>query len=340
MFRGFKVSRFQGLNISMIQCLNVSMAPSLPSRRAEQGYVLLTLMLFVALLAIASLAWIQKVDFEIKRDREEELIHRGVQYSRALRHYVKKFGHYPARIEDLESTNNVHYLRKRYKDPITGKDFKLLRMNDIQSSFNPAAASGMPPGNPGSPIQGGAPGALNMSNNVAPGAPGPSSNPGGPGPSSNPGGPQDQPQSGAGDNASDSPDQTAQNGPRPLNASQSPGGPGNPTGPGNGQSFGGLPIVGVASTSKEKSIRQFNKKDHYNQWQFIYDPSTDRGGLLTTPNQPPLQNAVQIQPQNGQQNGTNQNQPGFSPGPGGMNPGGMNPGMQPPQQQPQEPNQQ
>lgn len=315
------------------------MIQSPPSRHSEQGYVLLTLMLFVALLAIASLAWIQKVDFEIKRDREEELIHRGVQYSRALRHYVKKFGHYPARIEDLESTNNVHYLRKRYKDPITGKDFKFLRMNEIQSSFNPAAASGMAPGNPGSPIQGGAPGALNAGNNVAQGGPGPSSNPGNPGPSSNPGGPQDQTQSAAGDNTSDSPDQAVQNGAATANAPQpqGPSGPGNPVGPGNGngQSFGGLPIVGVASTSKKKSIREFNKKDHYNQWQFIYDPSTDRGGLLTTPNQPPLQNAVQIQQQPGQQNNNGQNQPGFSPGPGGMNPG-----MQPPETSPQQPNQQ
>jgi type II secretory pathway pseudopilin PulG len=315
----------------MIQRLNVSMIQSPPFRRGERGYVLLTLMLFVALLAIASLAWIQKVDFEIKRDREEELIHRGVQYSRALRHYVKKFGHYPARIEDLESTNNVHYLRKRYKDPITGKDFKFLRMNDIQSSFNPGAASGMAPGNPGSPIQGGAPGALNMGNNVAQSGPGPSSNPGSPGPSSNPAGPQDP--SGTGDN-SDS-DQAAQNGPGRASPTQGPSGPGNQTGPVNGQSFGGLPIVGVASTSKNKSIREFNKKDHYNQWQFIYDPSTDRGGLLTTPNQPPLQNAVQVQQQPGQQNNNGQNQPGFSPGPGGMNPG-----MQPPQQDTQQPNQQ
>jgi hypothetical protein len=297
-------------------------------------------MLFVALLAIASLAWIQKVDFEIKRDREEELIHRGVQYSRALRHYVKKFGHYPARIEDLESTNNVHYLRKRYKDPITGKDFKFLRMNEIQSSFNPGAASGMAPGNPGSPIQGGAPEALNLSNSAAQSGPGPSSNPGGSGPSSNPGEPQDQPQSGAGDNSN--PDQAAQNGSASANAPQGPGGLGNQPGPGNqtgsgnnnGQSFGGLPIVGVASTSKNKSIRVFNKKDHYNQWQFIYDPSTDRGGLLTTPNQPPLQNAVQIQQQPAQQNTNGVNQPGFSPGPGGMNPG-----MQQPQSNPQEPNQ-
>jgi type II secretory pathway pseudopilin PulG len=315
------------------------MTKSLPSRRGERGYVLLTLMLFVALLAIASLAWIQKVDFEIKRDREEELIHRGVQYSRALRHYVKKFGHYPARIEDLESTNNVHYLRKRYKDPITGKDFKFLRQNDVQISFNPGAASGMPPGNPGSPIQGGQPGALNLNNNDVQGGPGPSSIPGGPGPSSNPGGPQDQPQSGGSDNSADSSDQPAQKGPGPASASPGPSGPSNQTGPGNGQSFGGLPIIGVASTSKDKSIRAFNKKDHYNQWQFIYDPSTDRGGLLTTPNQPPLQNAVQVQQQNGQQNGNGQNQTGFSPGPGGMNPG-MQPPQQLPQPDPQQPNQQ
>ena len=294
---------------------------------------MLTLMLFVALLAIASLAWIQKVDFEIKRDREEELIHRGVQYSRALRHYVKKFGHYPARIEDLESTNNVHYLRKRYKDPITGKDFKFLRMNDVQSSFNPGAASGMAPGNPGSPIQGGAPGALNMSNNVAQGGPGPSSNPGGPGPSSNPGGPQNGQPTQPDDNSDSA--QPAQDGPAAANSPQGPGGPVNQSGPGNGPTFGGLPIIGVASTSKNKSIREFNKKDHYNQWQFIYDPSTDRGGLLTTPNQPPLQNAVQVQQQPGQQNNNGQNQPGFSSGPGGMNPG-----MQPPQPDPQQPNQQ
>jgi hypothetical protein len=51
-------------------------------------------------------------------------------------------------------------------------------------------------------------------------------------------------------------------------------------------------MVGVASTSKDKTIRIFNKKDHYYQWQFIYDPSSDTGGLLTTPNQQSLQAAT------------------------------------------------
>jgi hypothetical protein len=50
--------------------------------------MLLTLMLFVTLLAIASMSWIESVDFQIKRDLEEELIHRGVGYSPSIRRYV------------------------------------------------------------------------------------------------------------------------------------------------------------------------------------------------------------------------------------------------------------
>ena len=68
----------------------------------------------------------------MKRDREEEMIHRGVQYSRAIRRYVKKTGRYPTRLEELENTNNIRFLRKRYKDPITGKDFKLLHVGEVQ----------------------------------------------------------------------------------------------------------------------------------------------------------------------------------------------------------------
>src|SRR5579863_2253568 len=113
------------------------MHASAPKRRQEQGYVLITLLLFVALLAISTVILLPKIEFQIKRDREEELIHRGVQYSRAIKHYVKKFGKYPTRLEDLEDTNNLRFLRKRYKDPVTGKDFKLLHITDVQSSFGP-----------------------------------------------------------------------------------------------------------------------------------------------------------------------------------------------------------
>ncbi len=109
---------------------------SLRLDRAEEGYVLLSLLLIVALLVVAAAAVLPSISFEIKRDREQELIHRGVQYSRAIRSYYKKFGRYPTRIEELESTNNLRFLRKRYKDPITGQDFKLLHFGEVKMAFN------------------------------------------------------------------------------------------------------------------------------------------------------------------------------------------------------------
>jgi hypothetical protein len=54
------------------------------------------------------------------------------------------------------------------------------------------------------------------------------------------------------------------------------------------QVFGGSAIVGVASSSPKKTIREFNRKNHYKDWQFVYDPNLDRGGMLTGPAQPPL----------------------------------------------------
>ena len=307
-------------------------------RRAERGYVLLTLILFTAVLAILSLAWIQKVDFEIKRDREQELIHRGVQYSRAVRRFFKKFGRYPARIEELEQTNHVRFLRKRYKDPITGKDFKPLYMTDVQTSFSPGAASGLPPGTPGSN-----PAALQ------PGAAPPGFPANMPGPAtananlSAPSGDTGQaPEQSAG-NIPGQPDQSATNNAGSATPSATPQPPA--SAPGSGQTtagksgdnrvFGGGPIVGVVSTSKEKSIRVFNKKDHYNQWQFIYDPATDRGGLLMTPNQPPLQGAANNNGQQNPQPGANpqgQN-PSFGPTQG-AGPGSPQPPQSPPEQQP------
>ncbi len=49
--------------------------------------------------------------------------------------YYKKFGRYPTRLEDLENTNNQRYLRKRYKDPITGKDFSCCILGEVQMAW-------------------------------------------------------------------------------------------------------------------------------------------------------------------------------------------------------------
>jgi len=290
-----------------------------PKRRSEHGYILLTLMLFVALLTIGMLALVQNIETQIKRDREEELIHRGVQYARAVKHFYIKFGRYPNSIADLENTNNYRSLRKRYKDPLnrdpaTGKerDFKLLHMTDVQMSFAGGVPGALPPGLGPS---GQAAGGLN-SVNPAPDA-----------------SEQDQ-------TASQNPQAAGQNGSSDQNgqpSTQSVQQPGrtqsNDSGSGGAQVFGGGGIVGVASASKDKTIREFNKKDHYNQWQFIYDPNSNKGGLLMTPNQPSLTGSVQtVAPgTNGSQAPPGQNPPGIGPnqpGPGGP----QQPNPQPPDQ--------
>ncbi len=311
-------------------------------RRSEHGYILITIILFVSLVAIAAVIMAPVIAFQVKRDREEELIHRGVQYSRAMKHFVKKFGRYPMGLEELENTNQVRFLRRRYKDPITGKDFKILHMGDVQMAFgggiagatpagglNQAAAAGLASG--GAMATKGILSTLTAAGGVAGGV-----NPGGQTPGV---GTPTGPDATAGQNPDGSANATGGAAPNQGSsfAAAGPGPPGSfgAVGQGNsatgGQVFGGGPMVGVASTSKDKSIRIFNKKDHYYQWQFIYDPSTDTGGLLATPNQPSLQGAATAtQPGAPGAPGT----PGSAVAPGAFGGGISGPGGQPGQPTP------
>jgi type II secretory pathway pseudopilin PulG len=60
---------------------------------------------------------------EAQRQKEDELIWRGLQYVRAIRLYQMKNGGLPASVDVLV---DGHFLRKKYKDPITNDDFDLL----------------------------------------------------------------------------------------------------------------------------------------------------------------------------------------------------------------------
>jgi type II secretory pathway pseudopilin PulG len=88
----------------------------------EDGFLLLAVIFMVALVLLSLAVAAPRIAASIQRDREIELVHRGEQYKRAIRLYYKKFGNYPTSIDQLESTNNLRFLRKRYLDPLTGKD--------------------------------------------------------------------------------------------------------------------------------------------------------------------------------------------------------------------------
>jgi type II secretory pathway pseudopilin PulG len=249
-------------------------------RRREGGYVLLGLLLMVSVLIIAAAVVAPNLAFQIKRDREEELVHRGVQYTRAIRSYAKRTGRYPIRAEDLLGGPDQRFIRKLYKDPMTGGDFKFLHLDDVQ----PAAANLNPSG-----VQAG----MNDGAPASPGVP--------PTPAS----------------FDDSADAVGQTSPQPnalarggtaLDASS------------NAATSGSQPgrlIFGVVSKSKARSIREFNHKDHYSDWLFFYDPRSDRGYEIKgptslTPQVFPVHAPNQTQPGGpGQQ--TSQQQPQDAP---------------------------
>jgi type II secretory pathway pseudopilin PulG len=219
-------------------------------RSGESGYVLLAVMLAVTLILVAMSIELPRIAQQIKREKEEELVHRGKDYATAVKRFVhKNGGRYPLSVEQLEDTNHIRFLRKRYKDPMTGEsDWKMVHAGEAQINI-PVAKPGGPGGiNPGLSGSGGT--NQSVTNNPPPGIAQLNPNAGG----STFGQPQSQP-AGAGNLGS-------------LNTSNI----------GNGQTVGGGQIIGVASTSKKQSIKEFNDKDHYDEWYFVYDLRLEQSG--------------------------------------------------------------
>jgi type II secretory pathway pseudopilin PulG len=254
------------------------------SQILQRGYIMITLMLALAMITIALLTVLPEIGQQIKRDREEEMRHRGTAYMRAIQHYFKKYGSYPASIEQLEDTNHLRFLRKRYtdpmnRDPATGKErnFKILHQTDI--SLNNGPVLGQTPGPTGNPGPGGpqggpavAPqGGLNALQGLA--ALGAQT-----------GGVQQTvtPNPATGDAPPDAEGNSNSAESSPSNSIAKSGS----TSGFNGPVMGGGAIIGVASMSKEKPIRVFYGKNHYKDWLFIYVPQADQGGLLKGPVNP------------------------------------------------------
>lgn len=92
------------------------------ARSRESGFAMLFVFAMAAAVAFLFYRELPRIAFERQREREQLLIERGEQYRRAIQLYVRKFNRYPAQLSDLENTNNIRFLRRRYKDPMTGKD--------------------------------------------------------------------------------------------------------------------------------------------------------------------------------------------------------------------------
>jgi len=186
--------------------------------------LLVAMSIMAVMMTVAMPVW----KHNIQREKEEELVFRGKQYMHAIELYGRKFAN--TQPPSVDALVEQRFLRKKFKDPITGQDFDLVRANQAA-----------PPGAAG------------------PGGAAASGGRGGPPTGSAPGG------GGA----------ATPGGQRGISQIGSPGA--NP--------IGG--IVGVASKSKEKSIRLYNGRSHYNEWVFVYQPQVQAPGAGGAPGTAP-----------------------------------------------------
>jgi hypothetical protein len=97
------------------------------TRRAlccEDGYALMMVVFFTALMLIAAMVAAPRILLEGKREKEKEMIWRGHQYTRGVKLYYRKMGRFPTSIDDLTKpkTGSLRFMRQAYKDPMNGED--------------------------------------------------------------------------------------------------------------------------------------------------------------------------------------------------------------------------
>jgi len=259
-------------------------------RPSEQGYVMLIAIFLMALLVISLAIAAPQVAKSIQRDRDLETYHRGLQYRRAIQLYYRKFHAYPPNVDALVKTNEIRFLRKKYVDPITNKvDWKpvLFGQNKTPTAMGffgqplaggvtsiagigPGGGNGLG-GSGGGTVMPGGMGFLGVGSTSGTSGAGPTS------PSST-GSPTDN---SGGTNGNPSSPGTTTSGTSPTGGPGSPtGGTGSSTGSdqsgqSGGQTFGGGGIIGFSPASPRKSILIYKKKNHYNEWEFTYDPISD-----------------------------------------------------------------
>jgi type II secretory pathway pseudopilin PulG len=111
-----------------------------PRAQADAGYAMAALLVSLAVMGILMTVAMQVWRHESQREKEADLLFRLGQYTRAIELYKRR--HPNALPPNVDVLVQQKFLRKKYKDPITGGDFKFLSPLEIQAA---AGAPGAPP---------------------------------------------------------------------------------------------------------------------------------------------------------------------------------------------------
>lgn len=236
-------------------------------RPGEQGFVLVGLIVTIFLILLVLSIAAPKVARGLRRDREVESEHRAKQYTRAIRVYYQKLGHYPGSIEQLEKTNNIRFLRQRYVDPLTGKaDWRLIHQGEAKTTvkglfgqpLGGLATSGLGSA-AGNASAGGIGSTVGSSGSFSAGSSGIAGSSGA---------------SGFGSSSGPGSSGTSSSGPGGFGSSTVGSTTSGSLGAGVSNGFGstGGPIMGIGSSATGDAIVVVNEQTTYPTWEFLYDP--------------------------------------------------------------------
>jgi hypothetical protein len=242
----------------------------------QQGYALLLVMFFLALLVLTTIAVAPNVLTDGRREKEREMVWRGNQYVRGIRRYYAKTHRFPTEIDDLvKPKTGIRFMRQAYKDPMNdvdgswrliyvGPNGQLIGSLKAQVPGAPgmsASGFGAPPGSSSfgrssfgqSSFGGSSFGSGNISNSTmgstgfGNGAPNPTGQPDTHANGENP----------AGTDLMSTPQSIA---------------------PAETPIIIGGNIIGVGSKVNKKSFLVYDKAKNYREFEFIWDPSKDMAG--------------------------------------------------------------
>ena len=105
------------------------------------GYAMAALLVAMTIMAIFMSMALPAWRTAVQREKEAELIFRGEQYARAIQLFQRKYANtFPPNVQILL---DGHFLRKKYKDPITNGDFQPVYVNQ-QAAAQPNAGGTVP----------------------------------------------------------------------------------------------------------------------------------------------------------------------------------------------------
>lgn len=255
-------------------------APS-PRARRQRGYALLLVIFFVGLVLVGTMSIGLRVLTEGRRQKEEDMIWRGKQYTRGIKLYYRKYGRFPTSLDNLTQPGpgNIRFMRQSYKDPMNKEDgsWRLIYVGpagQLIGSLKPQPTNALMPGAGGM------------------GQPAGSTGIGGFGSTSS---------SSAGfttgTTAGAAATGTAATGAQGTDTTESAP----PFLPHDTPTIVGGNIIGVGSKVNHPSIIVYEKAKNYRLFEFIWDPSKDLGIVGGAPGTPlgtpaPGQNPLNAQP--------------------------------------------